>query len=509
MGLFATLAASASSGTGDDDDNANAAVTKTSTLPTAVQLHASRRVDFLAGTIDGRPAPVLPASASPKRRFEVLSYQAVELSDASESPRGGDASEQPVRLLSQQQRDRQGRKHLRPNLGVWDCRLQDGAAGGELVDKLLGQVIPAASSTATLIFTVDLADPTSVYPALDAMKEAVLLRYGAADRAAASSGGTTRLSKLRSAKFGAAPESKGLPSPASAGTVEGRITLALCCAVPPPPAKDAPPKTFQERQAVSLVQYHLHKFASEVDCTLAFVRPNDDDAVLQSPEETEGASKQPGGSTGGAIPSMTVSKFASIVGRIAHGLDPVEEGSAKGESVADGIDEAREGDDPSQVSSATDIEQPPIHVPGGHDDDLIGSVLLRNASCPGVWDAAKDDLWQALPPPAGSADAEAGKAGGKNSAKDSDAAGGTAGDEAWLSKLVASVPAHGGGSADDTSTVRSPSPSVRTTRSKGGASAATGSSLSKAAVGKKKSSKASSKSKNDDPTSFFESLMNN
>ena len=68
MGLFATLAASASSGTGDDDDNANAAVAKTSTLPTAVQLHASRRVDFLAGTIDGRPAPVLPASASPKRR---------------------------------------------------------------------------------------------------------------------------------------------------------------------------------------------------------------------------------------------------------------------------------------------------------------------------------------------------------------------------------------------------------------------------------------------------------
>ena len=190
MGLFATLAASASSGTGDDDDNANAAVAKTSTLPTAVQLHASRRVDFLAGTIDGRPAPVLPASASPKRRFEVLSYQAVELSDASESPGGGDASEQPVRLLSQQQRDRQGRKHLRPNPGVWDCRLQDGAAGGQLVDKLLGQVIPAASSTATLIFTVDLADPTSVYPALDAMKEAVLLRYGAADRAAASSGGT-------------------------------------------------------------------------------------------------------------------------------------------------------------------------------------------------------------------------------------------------------------------------------------------------------------------------------
>ena len=115
----------------------------------------------------------------------------------------------------------------------------------------------------------------------------------------------------------------------------------------------------------------------------------------------------------------------------------------------------------------------------------------------------------APPPPAGPADAEAGKAGGKYSAKDSDAAGGTAGDEAWLSKLVASVPAHGGGSADDTSTVRSPSPSVRTTRSKGGASAATGSSLSKAAVGKKKSSKASSKSKNDDPTSFFESLMNN
>jgi hypothetical protein len=37
-----------------------------------------------------------------------------------------------------------------------------------------------------------------------------------------------------------------------------------------------------------------------------------------------------------------------------------------------------------------------VHLPGGHDAELIRGAMLRNASCEGAWDASKDDLSTAL-----------------------------------------------------------------------------------------------------------------
>ena len=40
-----------------------------------------------------------------------------------------------------------------------------------------------------------------------------------------------------------------------------------------------------------------------------------------------------------------------------------------------------------------------MHLPGGHDAELICRAMLHNASCEGAWDASKDNLSTALPLP--------------------------------------------------------------------------------------------------------------
>ncbi len=557
MGLFATLAASAGGAAADGavendsgkSSSSSSSSSSTTSLPTAVQLHtgSSHRIDFLSGAIDGRGPSAATASTNTtsKRRFETLSYQAVEVTaqQGEGEGRGGGGG---GGILQQQQLSgsSKARKHQRPNLGIWDVRLPDASSSGggggnvdgiggtdkdqstDLVNRLLQKVLSSPSQSATspaVIFALDLADPATVHPAMEAMVTALLRRFDAstdgssktAALASASALATTRLAKLRSTKFGTAPEqSEEAPSEASSGgggSVDTKIALIICCAVPPTPTELGPegggpsvaPQSFQEKQAISLVHYHLHRFASEVDCTLAFVRPDDDGAasVPIVDEEGGGDSATAAAKSKGAIPSVTVSELAGVVSRVASGMTPVEEEEkANDDDDEAGTEESQEGKDGEGTATTAGLEQPPIFVPGSHDDDLIGSVLLRNASCPGVWDAAKDDLWKALPSTKAGGDGDTTASDKKKYVK----VGGAAADEAWLSKLAASLPAQGAtGTGDDAS--------VKTSKSSSKSSAtAGGSSLAKASVKKKKPSKASStkaETKNDDPTSFFESLM--
>ena len=548
MGLFATLAASAggaaADGTVENDSgkSSSSSSSSTITLPTAVQLHTgpSHRIDFLSGAIDGRGPPATTASTNTtsKRRFETLSYQAVEV-----TAQRGEGEGRGGGILQQQQLSgsSKARKHQRPNLGIWDVRLPDASCGGggcgnvdgtggtdkdkstDLVNRLLQKVLSSPSQSAafsTVIFALDLADPATVHPAMEAMVAALLRRFDASTdvsfktKASASASATTRLAKLRSTKFGTAPEqSEEAPSKASpggAGSVDTKIALIICCAVPPTPTElgtegggpSVAPQSFQEKQVISLVHYHLHRFASEVDCTLAFVRPDDDGAasVPSVEEEGGGNSATAAAKSKGSIPSMTVSELAGVVSRVASGMTPVEEEEkANDDDDEAGTEEGQEGKDGEGSATTAGLEQPPIFVPGSHDDDLIGSVLLRNASCPGVWDAAKDDLWKALPSTKAGGDGDTTASDKKKDVK----VGGAAADEAWLSKLAASLPAQGAtGTGDDAS--------IKTSKSSKSSATAGGSSLVKASVKKKKPSKASStkaETKNDDPTSFFESLM--
>ena len=505
----------------------------------------------MSGAIDGRRSSTGGStghSGTAKRRFETLSYQAVEVT----AQQDGDGRTGAGGILQQQQpppplsSSSKAKKHLRPNLGIWDLRLPvvaTGSGGGDndkldndqstdLVNRLLRKVIspPSQSASAsaaaaaapvqetappTVIFALDLADPAAVHPSMEAMVAALLRRYDNAgadvpSRMTASASATTRLSKLRSIKFGTASEqSEEGPSETLGGGEGGsaatKIALIICCAVPEGGGVAGAPQSFQQKQAVSLVHYHLHRFASEVDCTLAFVRPDDDGAnpPASEPSGEEGGEGDNASATAkskGPISSMTVTELASIVSRVASGMTPIKEE----EQTNDDDDETVEGDDAGegQEGSAAEAEaleeQPPLFAPGTHDDDLIGSVLLRNASCPGVWDAAKDDLWKALP------SSKVGGGGDKNASdkKKDGKVGGAAADEAWLSKLAASLPAKGATGAGDDVSVKSSKSSK--------SSATSGSSLAKASTKKKKPIKAPSAnadSKNDDPTSFFENLM--
>ena len=108
MGLFATLAASAAgSGSADGGKQMPSSSSSSSAahLPTAVQLHTSRRIDFVSGTIDGRRGE----SSNAKRRFEVLSYQAVEVAEpttAGGSGAGEGTADQVTLLGNAQQQSR-------------------------------------------------------------------------------------------------------------------------------------------------------------------------------------------------------------------------------------------------------------------------------------------------------------------------------------------------------------------------------------------------------------------
>ncbi len=114
------------------------------------------------------------------------------------------------------------------------------------------------------------------------------------------------------------------------------------------------------RPLFGLVVYHLHKRATEVDCTLAFVR--------EGKEEIEGTD------------TIGSNEMGMLIRRVAMGLPLVvmertaDNGEGGGKSVA-------------------------VHLLGGHDAELIRGAMLRNASCEGAWDASKDDLSTALPLP--------------------------------------------------------------------------------------------------------------
>merc|ERR1712050_86984 len=76
-----------------------------------------------------------------------------------------------------------------------------------------------------------------------------------------------------------------------------------------------------------------------------------------------------------------------------------------------------------------------IYGPDNNNEELIESVLLRNASYPGHWDASKESVWKILPAGDSSKDS-------KNTAAATIAGfadGGVFGDDHWLSQLRDSV----------------------------------------------------------------------
>lgn len=191
---------------------------------------------------------------------------------------------------------------------------------------------------------------------------------------------------------------------------------------------------FKERQAKSLVLYHLHKFALECDCTLCFVRGDDTldgDGLaegiqnLNIGDENKSGEGNDDTATNEKKTALSIDELGKVIRRVAMGLSPVEQQE----------DAANEGEAKTEVvASSSEISA--IHAPGSHDAELIHGAYLRNASCEGHWDASKDDLIVALPPQSTAGDTLSQQ---KEESKKGTATSSGGGDEEWLSKLAASV----------------------------------------------------------------------
>lgn len=309
--------------------------------------------------------------------------------------------------------------------------------------------------TNTVVMTIHLEELNQVQPILQKMRNVTINAY---DEINTSGKGTTSIKTLQSCTFGSS-QIKQEVSPKSVGG----IALILAVIVPSSKLQGNASIEYQEKQKRSLVLYHLHKFALEVNCTLCFVREGADNV-----SSSEGEVSQ--------ISTMTIAELATVIRRVAMGLSPIDEESAGFLRF-----ESKENEEKENNETKPTLD-PPIYSPGSHDAELICGAMQRNASCAGLWDASKDDLAVALPRESKTSTTES--TDGKET-KD--------GDEEWLSKLASSV-----GITVDTST--------KNTTTNGDADEAK-TPVRKDALKKKKSSKAASSKSDKAPSDFFANLL--
>jgi hypothetical protein len=187
--------------------------------------------------------------------------------------------------------------------------------------------------------------------------------------------------------------------------------------------------TYKDKQALNLISYHLQKFASEISCTLCFV--NDHGSSSSERElDKDGENRNDAGSEKEMSRKETtvdpftqkglnVAEFAMALKKVCDFVDELDDDEDDDGDTNQGV----QGDDgeidkgsheetvgadgmPMQSDHEEDQhphQQPSIYGPFDYDADLINSVLLRGAGCPGVWNANTDSLWVALPPSSGTA----------------------------------------------------------------------------------------------------------
>ena len=345
--------------------------TSSLSLPTVVQLYTS--------------APFRLESTVQLPSYAVLTYQAVQVT-ATET-----MTEQKG-LRSKKQ------SYPVPDLGVWDCCIAKRQEGKTppLSDSLLK--IPERVST--FCFTVDLSKSTEVEPTITLLQEA-LVRY-LIDRSAEGEDqniqpatATTTLYQLRSVQFGLAPQDDKSAESLTKSAPDEKdrkvaVALMICAKLAP---KKQTEEDYREKQAQALMIYHLRRYAAALNASLCFVGPPTEDKEEQ--------------------PTMSLTQLAYAWRELAQGRQVWKDQESP--------ELAREEEEESAHSL--------IYGPGTHNEELIESVLQRNANYPGHWDAAKESVWRILPPESETATTST----TKNKTP--------AGDEHWLTELRDSVAA--------------------------------------------------------------------
>lgn len=394
------------------------------------------------------------------------------------------------------------KQHVRPDLGIWDCRVDTTTKSADDTAMLLQRVVVNHKNNnstektmneekketddddqqvnilssfqqppTVVVLTVDTNNPESVQPSMEQMRSVILSTMAnnnnnthPASAGTASNKNTTSMKVLQSSPFGITKITEAVTigsnnNQDSSSSLRVAIIIAAIVSSSPSAADTASKSAadeYKERQAKSLVLYHLHKFALECDCTLCFVSEHDaggsggeegkkDDSGVSGDNDVGEKNDM----LGNNMSSLTIDELGRVIRRVALGSSPVEEEEDLNvaENEIDGEDSKTDN-----VASSSGISS--IHAPGSHDAELIHGAFLRNASCEGEWDASKDDLIVALPP----------RSSASHDVKETDVSkeGTTSnvdGDEEWLSKLAASVgltpeavSSHGGDAAATSTT---------------------------------------------------------
>jgi len=567
---------------------------------TAVQLYSTKHVHFMSNTIQHTSASTAKATATAAintknatsdinqetksndtrdvsnatskskyfpKPFEILSYQPVHVSADSTTNTGVGTGTGTLSLT-----DASSSLNNKPNLGVWDCHLtfppQEKASkrATHLIQSALHhytiknqlqqqQKQVSTFNKPTFLITIDLEDLSNVQPTLSAMMDSILsflqkqqqqeqqVKVKDEQIATSTTSALPKFGTAAAAAVSASDETNIIDSNHvihNASIIIGAVLPLSSSLTTSTSTSSNNASTYQEKQGLNLVCYHLLKYSKDLNCTLLFLKQqneelfglddihnnnnmNMNDKVVAIQDEKVNT---------GIIPQgMNVEEFAMILRNICFNGGIDNSSSTKKENVnaqgsgsnkdndklenedqEEGGGNTKNGDIPQQHLT----EQPSIYYPNQYDEDLIDSVYLRSASCPGVWDATKDNLWVALPPPASSSsinDSSNNHNDKDNKNTSSDGAG--FGDEDWLSNLAESVNSYGGGSGggsvlDGNKSVMMDEASAKTSRTSkmkdGGTVSTKG---SKRTIGKKKPAGNASTKKASDVSDFFTDLLNN
>ena len=317
-------------------NEASTAPTSSATIATVVQLYANQQLVLMEDT------PNVSGYSS-------LTYQAIQV--GSMEPKN---------------------RHANPDLGVWNCCVANKENNNGLVDSLLGKI----SAPSVYCVTVDLSDETTVEPTLSALQAALvrhLIEHPPKDDASKTK--TTSLYDLQTVQFGLASDEKAASQTIEESAKDVKVGLMIC-AVSSSDDKiidESSEAAYKKKQARALVVYHLRKFAQSIHAALCFVeRPQ------ETPKEEAKEDAAATNNNNDVQLSVSYDKLSQLWRDMANGV-PVWEHQHASEETSDAVSPTA------------------LYGPGKQQEDLIETVLLRNANYPGHWDASKDSLWKALP----------------------------------------------------------------------------------------------------------------
>lgn len=416
MGLFSTLATTSGDDGQPQSSSATTTLASSAQLPTLVQLYTDHK-------------PILLEQTSKVTGYTTMTYQAVQV-----------GASQDVELKN---------RHVNPDLGVWNCHVQpvpstsgetatNPPSSQQLVDSLLAKVAPQSSG---YCLTVDLSEESKVEPSLSLL-QSTLVRHliehppqqTSSDPATVSTDAdktkTTNLYELQTVQFGLASNDKQTEQKIEEAAKDVKVSVMICAVLPP---EDDPTEVseqaYKKKQARALVIYHLRKFANAINAALCFVR--DEEAALQEQWQADlaTASKESlaeatsfdntaaATAAEDAQPAISYDTLSKVWYDLAMGIPVWQD-----DTYTIVKDVAVSASDESSPDATVTITA--LYGPGRQQEDLIESVLLRNANYPGHWDASKESLWVALPAPSEPAPPA-------NATK--------TGDEGWLMQLRESI----------------------------------------------------------------------